>query len=335
MTHWCGVLGAALWLAACSDLNRPSSGGGGGFLADRYPCDQGIGNDPQVVWHEDFEAGSVPAVTARYNEYQNTSGMALVADKPSASCGAASMRLTSGGSVSATDLYKKPLKPDGSGYDELFVRWYVKYQAGAPWHHSGVWFGGYNPPTDWPNPQAGTRPVGDDRVSIAMEPIWGVGSPNPRFDFYDYWMTMHTCSSCAGAYWGNALVSRNAFTADDDQWACVEVHAMLNTDVASAAGAELEVWKNDVLVQHFPETGGAGAGAIGDWVQDHYCPAGADGAQCNYSPTAPGPLGLQFRSSAALQLNHLWLQNYITDTSTGSVWFDDVVVATTRIGCLR
>src|SRR5437764_9478723 len=89
-----------------------------------------------------------------------------------------------------------------------------------------------------------------------------------------------------------------------------------------AAGAALEVWKNDVLIQRFPE-----AGAIGNWVQDHYCPAGADGAQCNYSPTAPGPLDLQFRSSTALPLNHLWLQNYITDTTAGRVWLDDVVVA--------
>ncbi|PYO76031.1 MAG: hypothetical protein E6K55_08695 [Gemmatimonadetes bacterium] len=99
---------------------------------------------------------------------------------------------------------------------------------------------------------------------------------------------------------------------------------------ASAAGAALEVWKNDVLIQRFPETS-----AIGYWVQDHYCPAGADGAQCNYSPSAPGPLDIQLRSSAALQLNHLWLQNYITDPSSGSVWFDDVVVAKTRIGCVR
>jgi len=49
----------------------------------------------------------------------------------------------------------------------------------------------------------------------------------------------------------------------------------------------------------------------------------------------PGPLDIQFRSSAALQLNHIWLQNYITDPSAGNVWFDDVVVAETRIGCLR
>jgi len=41
-------------------------------------------------------------------------------------------------------------------------------------------------------------------------------------------MKMHTCSSCGGAYWGNALVSQNAFTVQDDWWACVEVHANLN-----------------------------------------------------------------------------------------------------------
>jgi hypothetical protein len=320
--------GAALLLTGCSESNAPA---GGGVLADRYPCDQGIAADPDVVWVEDFEVGSVPAVTARYHDHKNPAGMALVADRPSHSCGSASMRFTSGGSgPSATDLYKKLLDPNGSGYDELYVRWYVKYEAGAPWHHTGVWIGGYNPPTNWPSPQAGTRPNGDDRVSIALEPVWGSGGPNPRFDFYNYWTRMHTCSSCGGAYWGNALVSQSAFTADDDQWACIEVHAKLNTDMASAAGAELEVWKNDVLIQRFPETG-----PTGYWVQDHYCPAGADGSQCGYSPTAPGPLDLQFRTSAALELNHFWPQNYITAATAGSVWFDDMVVAKSRIGCLR
>jgi hypothetical protein len=324
------IWSASLWLAACSDVNRPSSD----VLADRYPCDQGIAADPDVVWAENFEEGSVSAVTARYNDYKNLGGMTLVADKPSKSCGTASMRFTSGGSGGsaddATHVFKKLLKPDGSGYDELYVRWYVKYEAGAPWHHTGVWFGGYSPASDWPNPQAGTRPVGDDRVSFAIEPVWGSGAPNPRFDFYNYWMKMHTCSSCGGAYWGNALLSKDVFTADDDQWACVEVHAKLNSDTASTAGAVLEVWKNDVLIQRFPETG-----TVGYWVQDHYCPAGADGSQCNFSPSAAGPLDIQFRSSAALQLNHFWPQNYITASSAGSVWFDDMVVAQTLIGCLR
>jgi len=76
MTHPCRgliLLGASLWLAACSEMNKPS----GSLLADRYPCDQGIGADPDVVWHEDFEAGSVAAITARYNAYQNPGSMAL------------------------------------------------------------------------------------------------------------------------------------------------------------------------------------------------------------------------------------------------------------------
>src|SRR5438132_293829 len=157
---------------------------------------------------------SVSAVTSRYDDYKNAGGMALVPDTPSGSCGAASMQLTADGrnaATQATDLYKRL----DTGQDELYERWYAKYQAGAPWHHTGVWFGGYNPPSDWPNPQAGIRPLGDDRVSFAVEPVWGNGGPNPVLDFYNYWMQMHTCSGCGGSYWGNALISRTAVAASD------------------------------------------------------------------------------------------------------------------------
>src|SRR5207245_5177656 len=133
--------------------------------------------------------------------------------------------------------------------------------------------GGCKPTRNWPHLQAGIRPVGDDRVSFGLEPVWGA-SPNLRFDFYNYWMKMHTCSSCGGAYWGNALVSRNAFTVEDDWWACFEVHANLNTDMGSAAGAELEVWRNNVLDQRVPETGVLGSRV---WVSDEQ--PGADGKQ--------------------------------------------------------
>ena len=36
-----------------------------------------------------------------------------------------------------------------------------------------------------------------------------------------------------------------------------------------------------------------------------------------------------------LKLNAFWPQNYITDPVAGSVWFDDMVIAKQRIGCLR
>ncbi len=54
-----------LWFAACGD-SAGSAAVAGLTLADRYPCDRGIAGDPAVVWAENFEEGSVAAVTARY-----------------------------------------------------------------------------------------------------------------------------------------------------------------------------------------------------------------------------------------------------------------------------
>src|SRR2546428_2774066 len=186
------VWGALLLSAACRESTTPPAPPSGGQrLADRYPCDQGIAGDPAVVWAENFEEGSVSAVTSRYQDYKNAGGMALVSDRPSRRCGAASMPFTAAGrrrAPKATALAKRL----DTGQDELDVRWYAKYQAGAPWHHTGVWFGGYNPPSNWPNPQAGIRPLGDDRGSFAVEPVWGNGGPHPVLHFYNYWMQMHT-----------------------------------------------------------------------------------------------------------------------------------------------
>src|SRR5438477_9949800 len=103
--------GALLLSSACKELNRPPAPPSGEQrLADRYPCDRGIAGDPAVVWAENFEEGSVSAVTARYNDYKNPGGMALVTDKPAGSCGAASMLFTADGRNSAThapDLYRR------------------------------------------------------------------------------------------------------------------------------------------------------------------------------------------------------------------------------------
>ncbi|MEO6954862.1 MAG: hypothetical protein ABI321_23885 [Polyangia bacterium] len=301
----------------------------GGTLADEYPGDVGLSGDPRVVWLEDFELASVTAILARYDDKKNPGGMTLVADKPARSGGASSLRLTAGGTNSATDFFKK--LPD---HDELFVRWYVKYQASVPWHHTGVWFGGYDPATLYPNPQAGLKPNGDDRFSIAIEPVYGIGSAAARFDTYDYWMQMHSYEdmpSGAGAYYGNGLIHRNDFTLDEGSWVCIEVHAVVNPDATSGAGAVLEVWKNDQLMRSFTD-----AGPLGYWIKDKFCPMGSDGSECtDYPAPANTVLDLQVRSTTSLHLNYFWPQNYVTDASTGDVQLDDMVVATSRVGCLR
>jgi hypothetical protein len=96
----------------------------------------------------------------------------------------------------------------------------------------------------------------------------------------------------------------------------------------------LEVWKNDVLLQHFDSQA-----PVGCWVRDKFCLPTDDGSECTDYPNLClqpyVPLDLQWRSTTALQLNYFWPQNYITDGVAGSVQYDDMVVATTRIGCLQ
>jgi hypothetical protein len=298
-------------------------------LADDYPGDVGLGDDPDVVWFEDFEEGSLAAIADRYDQSRDLGRWELVSDTPSGSGSALAMRAGQG--EDAIDLYKQ--LPDS---DEWYVRWYAKYEAGVPWHHSGMWFGGYNPSMAFPSPMAGRRPNGDDRFSISLEPVYEDGSGNPRFDFYNYWRGMHTwmadpVADDGTAYYGNGLVHRNDFTVDEDAWVCLEVHVRLNPDAGSTAGAMLETWKNDTLMRSFTD-----AGPMGYWIRDKFCPEGADGAECtDYPAPATEILDLRFRSSTDLRLNAFWPQNYITDDAMGTLVFDQMVVATRRVGCLR
>src|SRR5438128_12050159 len=106
-----GLVWAALVLAAaCKESNSPPTPPSGAQrLADRYPCDQGIATDPAVVWAENFEEGSVSAVTSRYQDDKNADGLALVTARPSRSWGTAEMQFNAEGrntTTQITDLYK-------------------------------------------------------------------------------------------------------------------------------------------------------------------------------------------------------------------------------------
>jgi hypothetical protein len=312
-----------------------STGGGSGQgLSAKYPGDVGIENDPDVVWTENFEEGSTTAFFARYED-KKTAGFSLDPDKPAKSSGSASGKLTANGAgPNAVDFYKN-LAP---GYDELYVRYYVKYGSGAQWHHTGVWVGGYNPASNWPNPQAGLKPNGDDRFSVSFEPMGP--SPNPRMDFYNYWMKMHSWMdqpSGNTAYYGNSLVHQKAVIASDNQWMCVEIHIKLNPDPSSGAGAELGLWIDDQSVIQFDDQAPKGC-----WIKDKFCSQSvplADSKECtdypNLCKTPYVPLDLQYRSTTDLKLNAFWPQNYITSGGAGSVWYDDMIVAKSRIGCIH
>ncbi len=331
-----GSAGTSTGGAAGTGSGGTSSGGsasGGappGGLSAKYPGDVGIDKDPDVVWYEGFEQADVDAVLARYDDGKKT-GLALDSDVPPKSSGKQSMKMTaSGAGPNAADFFKK-LEP---GYDELFVRYYAKYESGVQWHHTGVWIGGYNPASNWPNPQAGLKPSGDDRFNVSIEPVGG--GANPRLDYYNYWMKMHSwmdSPSGSTAYWGNTLIHDAGFKVDDDQWMCIEVHIKLNPDPSSSKGAELGVWKNGQSVIQYND-----ATPLGYWLKDKFCPDGATAKSCTDYPPSSGtqkvPLDLQYRSTAALKINAFWPQNYITKGGAGSVYYDHMVLAKSRIGCM-
>jgi len=175
--------------------------------------------------------------------------------------------------------------------------------------------GGYNPPLNYPNPQAGIKPVGNDRFSASAEQNHVINS----FDHYDYWMNMRPDGT--GTYWGNFLLNNPAVQANVGQWTCVEQMVKLNNPTTSFNG-EHAIWLNGVKVSHlglgFPN---------GSW----------SGGIFTQNPAGTPFEGFQWRSDASLNLNWIWLQNYSPDDPAGfsaSMLFAHVVAAKSYIGCL-
>jgi len=310
-------------------------------LSQKHPGDVGIGSDPAVVWYEPFSLASVDAIAARYDAPQNPQRMELVADHPPNSPGNRSMQFTAGvvngvtlGSVS---LFKnlasggRGIPADvGKGYDELYFRYYTKYVNAIP-HHSGLWFGGYNPPQFFATPNAGNRPSGDHYFSIALEPIYTF--PGAPIDFYNYWVEMRSFSGnpTQGQFFGNTLLHYPQLMQDFGSWDCYEIHLKLNPNPEVDTGAMLELWKNDQLVQSFNDSG-----PVGFLITDNFCANDAQGVPCvNNRPASPTfvLLNQRYRTSTDLKINFFWPQNFDSSTGASMLRYADMVVAKQRIGC--
>jgi hypothetical protein len=269
----------------------------------------GAAIDPNVIFEEDFEAGTLNDIGNRWTDRKNIQGMSLVADVASGTGGVRSLQITSlGGTNNGGHLYKR-LSP---GYDQLYFRYYIKYASQGAYHHSGGWFGGYNPPTDWPQGGAGVRPAGNDRFHSAAEPVAADG----RFDFYTYWMHMR---GVADGFWGNDFIQDPNLKITRNQWMCVELMIKLNNPVTSFNG-EMALWLNGQKISHlgpgFPK---------GTWNGDSFFP----------NPSGTPFEGFQWRNDAALNLNWFELQHYQTQDPTGfvgKIWVDHVVVSRAYIG---
>jgi hypothetical protein len=283
-------------------------------IAAKYARDAGIGSDPAVVFSENFE--SSPATFSARFTGGGATGIGTSTDHPAASGGVQSVRLipNSGNGT----LYRR-LSTD---YDHLYLRYYVKY-LGSVSHHSGGFIGGYYPATDYPQGDAGLkgeRPNGDKLFISALEQRGqqGGGTPHTRLGTYNNWIDMQG-AAFQGQYFGREMLMTENVPIRVGTWQCVEMRVKLNTSSGSRDG-ELQIWIDDVQIQNFIPGSPVGAyDAAGNWI----------------TGSGSGFPGLRWRDTLAYGANWIKLQNYSTAGTLYDVLYDDLVVATSRIGCIN
>jgi len=331
---------AACWLAAGASgaEGAPAAAPeGGAGIAARYAGDAGIARDPEVLFVEDFEEGSLEAVSKRWTETKNPKGevLALSDDVPPGSPGKKSLAMTSTKGQNTGGHLWKLFKP---GVDEMYGRFCVKFSKGHPYVHHFVKIGAWKDSPNWPQGEAGKKHDGARSFQTGIEPGSGYGRNDPpgAWFLYTYWQGMKSWQGPQGtSFYGNAFAPAKPAQVPRDQWQCVEFMVKANSAPEKSDG-EQAFWVDGKLVGRW-----APGTPAGRWVKDRF--VAGEGAPFE---------GFQWRSADDLKINTFWLLYYMDsvfkgdaqfkpkagvayNADGGTVWFDHVVVARKYLGPLR
>ena len=286
----------AVLLACCIGAGRgdtPAPKGDGAGLAEKYPGDKGIAGDLAVILHDDFEAAAIDK--GKWPSVSNKAGaVTLTRDRQHVRTGKQALQITATlGKNTGGHLFRR----FKTGREQLYTRFCVKFAEDCDYIHHFVHLCAELPAHPWPTGGAGTRPAGDKKFTIGIEP-WHFWNKYPRpggWHFYCYWWKMPRSGD--GKYWGQGFAKKAYAVPQRGKWYSVEVMVKCNTPA-----------KPD--------------GEVALWI---------DGKQLCHHKT------VNWRSAEKLKLNALWLMLYVTRHSAktnkvNTVWFDDVVVATKYIG---
>jgi hypothetical protein len=128
-------------------------------------------------------------------------------------------------------------------------------------------------------------------------------------------------------FYGNNFTAANQQAIPRDQWFCLEVRVKANT--VGTSDGELTLWKNDALVADYrPGT------PRGRWLRDNFYSWG------QYFQDVQAFEGFDFRTHPDVLLKRVTLDAYYERGTLPAsapaeqlILYDDVVVATSRIGC--
>lgn len=296
-TKWSRIV---LWMVLVGGLVTPDARAQEKGLAAMYPGDAGIGRDPAVLFHDDFEDGRIgarwDAVNRRRGRAATDASEPVEAEIDTAMTRgrrSARVQLRKDGHEDVT--FVKWLRP---GHDELFMRHYVRYGRDYGYHgHGGSGFMADAEKGQFKG--AGKAPEGDKFFWATLEPIgprqW---APPGAMIFYAYWWKMKPDGR--GNHWGNWFRPEPDQVPKLETWTCVEWRVKANTP--GREDGELDCWIDGRKVGEFRN--------------------------------------INWRSDDRLKVNKvqlsLWLEPQAYERAGGgttrTVWYDDVVVATKYIG---
>jgi hypothetical protein len=254
------LAGAFLLALACAQAPAQQPAQGERGLAARYVADRGIEKDPDVIFADDFEAwtedGTQPASrswSVRKNKISRThtiSGSVTLAGGPGPGKSALEIACWTEGSGSQVGGLSRKLgnynhanEKLGDGYDEIYVRWYQRFDESyrGVQNHGGN-LGGRDlkmPGAAWVGVAAIRDIASRGYYYSGVQPYGKTGSPQMEMGFYSYHMDKK------GPWGENYPILKNIPIKSGD-WHCVERHMKLNsvdekTGQAMADGAE-ELW---------------------------------------------------------------------------------------------
>jgi hypothetical protein len=310
-------------------------------LSQKYPGDQNIESDPAVIFHSDFEQD-----LTGWSDYTNDpSRIAVLTDATLAHGGSKYLR---------AQVTKTQLKSSLGPYVDAMAQYRFSQRTDVVyWRFYTRFVGQSAPPHHWVRTGAGNATYDSDGLANTVPPgdqgFWFDldAHDDGQFSFYAYWYKMRSgrCNDgtatpgCAGDqgttyYYGNNFDPAGQSAFPRDQWICLEIMAKANT-VGQSDGA-LALWMDDTLVgEYMPGT------PRGRWLRDNFYSWGP------YFIDQQGFDGFDFRSSTDVGFKKITLDNYyelgsltqretnlgITFPEAEIILYDDVVVATQRIGC--
>ena len=220
----------------------------GNGLAIQYPGDASISSNPDVIFADNFETGTLGS---GWDEIGNKNGNVLRLDTPGTTAGfgnkclrvEAHLGKDTGGGLT------KWFQPS----DTVFIRFYVKFDPTCDYVHHFVTLRankGLRGGDKWSGfGGAGLKPDGSERFSTAIEPWgnWGKWTAPGRWNFYSYWHEME--QSRDGKYWGNSFGVPSSPIIPKDRWICVEF--MLKQNTPAQPDGEQAFWIDGILQGHW------------------------------------------------------------------------------------